>query len=146
LEKRIHTLRDLDKNYQELAELATLVATENDLELAAQVTSQAQQLLSDIEHFETITLLSGRYDNQNAILTIHAGTGGVDAQDWANVSSGRSNSMISQQLKKRGSKQQPSTSVANSSMECSRARPVSIASSVIHHSIANTPVKHHLPW
>lgn len=85
MEKRIHTLKDLDKSYQELAELATLVATENDLELTAQVTSQAQQLLHDIEHFETITLLSGRYDNQNAILTIHAGTGGVDAQDWAQM-------------------------------------------------------------
>ncbi len=51
----------------------------------SQVTNQAQQLLDDIELFETITLLGGRYDNQNAILTIHAGTGGVDAQDWAQM-------------------------------------------------------------
>ncbi len=42
-------------------------------------------LIQEFLQFETMTLLSGRYDMNNALLTIHAGTGGVDAQDWANI-------------------------------------------------------------
>ncbi|MGN1201537.1 MAG: peptide chain release factor 2 [Candidatus Caccovivens sp.] len=42
-------------------------------------------LESEIESARLETLLSGKYDNYNAILTLHAGAGGTEAQDWANM-------------------------------------------------------------
>ena len=38
-----------------------------------------------IDELQMITLLSGEYDKNNAILTFHAGTGGTEAQDWADM-------------------------------------------------------------
>ena len=42
-----------------------------------------QKLRTDVEQARLTTLLSGEYDNCNAILTFHAGAGGTGAQDWA---------------------------------------------------------------
>ena len=44
-----------------------------------------KDLENKINNFETELLLSGKYDNNNAILTLHAGEGGVEAQDWTEM-------------------------------------------------------------
>ncbi len=62
-----------------------MTSPETDPEMAQELHQQVPQLVSEFLQFETMTLLSGHYDLHNALLTIHAGTGGVDAQDWAHI-------------------------------------------------------------
>lgn len=50
-----------------------------------ELNSTLQILVSEIENAKLETLLSGKYDNYNAILTLHAGAGGTEAQDWTDM-------------------------------------------------------------
>ena len=51
----------------------------------SELNKELQELGSDIEKLEVTTLLNGEYDASGAILTINAGAGGTDAQDWAQI-------------------------------------------------------------
>lgn len=62
-----------------------LAESEDDAELAAEVVDGYDRLDAEIESLRLELLLSGKYDRNNAILSIHAGTGGVDAMDWAEM-------------------------------------------------------------
>jgi peptide chain release factor 2 len=64
----------------ELYELA-----EDDEEMVAEITTQTNQLAHQLDQMEIQLLLSGEHDESNALLAIHAGTGGIDAQDWAEM-------------------------------------------------------------
>ncbi len=54
-------------------------------EEAKEIISSINQLEKDIEKLEINTLLSGKYDSNNAILTLHPGAGGTEAQDWVEM-------------------------------------------------------------
>ena len=69
-------------NLQELTELANL---ENDLEVAKDILKSTTELEGNIEKLQLETLLSGKYDKNNAILTLHPGAGGTESQDWAEM-------------------------------------------------------------
>jgi peptide chain release factor 2 len=56
-----------------------------DESVAAEVTASAKKLNEELEKFEFKRLLSGEYDEGSAIVTINAGAGGTDAQDWAEM-------------------------------------------------------------
>jgi peptide chain release factor 2 len=58
---------------------------ENDESIAAEVQAGCKELNKQLEQYELSRLLSGDYDDSDAILTINAGTGGTDAQDWAQM-------------------------------------------------------------
>lgn len=64
-----------------LLELAQL----NDETLRPDITKDLEDIEKDLEHREFDVLLSGKYDRNNALLAIHSGAGGVDAQDWAEM-------------------------------------------------------------
>ncbi len=51
--------------------------------LAQELTAEVEALTSELERLDFQSMLSGRYDREDAILAVHAGTGGTDAQDWA---------------------------------------------------------------
>ncbi len=70
-------LQQLEDNL-ELAELG-------DSSLAADLASEAQRLTAVVEKLMFHAMLNGEYDNQNAILAIHAGAGGTDSQDWVGM-------------------------------------------------------------
>ena len=69
-------------NLEELSELANL---ENDEEVAKDIIKATVKLEKDVEKLELETLLSGKYDKNNAILTLHPGAGGTESQDWAEM-------------------------------------------------------------
>lgn len=69
-------------NLEELTELANL---ENDEDVARDILKSTLIIENDIEKLQLETLLSGRYDKNNAILTLHPGAGGTESQDWAEM-------------------------------------------------------------
>ena len=58
---------------------------EPDGEVEAEISEQWDKFTKDVENFKIETLLDGEYDGNNAILSVHAGSGGTDAQDWAKM-------------------------------------------------------------
>jgi peptide chain release factor 2 len=62
-----------------------LLSEKNDPELLNELTNLAPNLNKEIEHLQLELLLSGTYDNHAAVLSINAGAGGTDAQDWAGM-------------------------------------------------------------
>lgn len=81
LEKRVEPWANLRKNVQDLLELSQL----NDASLTSDLQSQLEKLQASYEQLKGELLLSGTYDDHDAILGIHAGAGGTDAQDWSQM-------------------------------------------------------------
>ena len=73
--------RKFRSHLEDLAELASL----NDESMLAELQRETQALEVDLEHRSLLTMLSGPYDNDDALLAIHAGAGGTDSQDWASM-------------------------------------------------------------
>ena len=89
---KIKSLKNKCKNYREIeADLAgikdiiDLLKIEYDENLANEMIKDINKIEKEVEKFEIQTLLSGKYDKNNAILTIHPGAGGTEAQDWAEM-------------------------------------------------------------
>ena len=68
-----------------LIELNQLLQIENDDEMANDLIKNTASISKEIDTLEVTTLLSGTYDLNNAIVTIHPGAGGTDSQDWAEM-------------------------------------------------------------
>ena len=68
-----------------LRELAGEESPENQAAAAAEVVAEFEALRSDLDKFEITALLSGEFDNNPAFLTIHAGAGGTESCDWADM-------------------------------------------------------------
>jgi peptide chain release factor 2 len=77
--------RELERHMVDTIELASLVDPEADPELAEEVTAETEQLRKDLDAAESRLLLSGEYDDRDAVLSIHAGAGGTESQDWAEM-------------------------------------------------------------
>ena len=58
---------------------------EEDADIVGEIEQSLTSVRADIEHLELGMLLSGEYDANNAILTLHAGAGGTEAQDWTSM-------------------------------------------------------------
>ncbi len=83
-----HKVESYDKLHGQWEDLMTLVELgneEEDLSVLDEVKSGLKDLQSNVESMTLQTLLSGEYDANNAILTLHAGAGGTEAQDWAEM-------------------------------------------------------------
>jgi peptide chain release factor 2 len=73
----------LGARVKDALELAPLV--EDDEDMAAELMREAKVLVKQMEAGETALLLSGDYDDHDALLSIHAGAGGTESQDWAQM-------------------------------------------------------------
>ncbi len=80
----IETWEGLEKQVRDLEEWLEL-ASEDQPEEVAEVERVARELEANLEKAETRSLLSGDHDQSSAILSVHAGSGGTDAQDWADM-------------------------------------------------------------
>ena len=85
LKSKVEGFKKLNNELNNLLEMSELLQSEEDEELAKELLKSTYTLEKDIEKLEITTLLSGKYDNNNAILTIHPGAGGTEAQDWAEM-------------------------------------------------------------
>jgi peptide chain release factor 2 len=83
--EQVSTWRGVEAKVRELLELLELAEAERDEEVAQSVAEDAQKLAAQLEEMELELALSGEYDRRDAILAIHAGAGGTDAQDWAEM-------------------------------------------------------------
>ncbi len=83
LRNRTGEWRRLTDTASELADLAELA--EDDPELEQEVIAATELLTKEVEALEVVSTLSGSYDDSNAIMVIHSGEGGIDAQDWASM-------------------------------------------------------------
>ena len=77
--------KELEKEIQNLSELSELVQLEYDEEISNDIIKNTKREQKNLEKLELETLLSGKYDSNNAIITIHPGAGGTESQDWAEM-------------------------------------------------------------
>jgi peptide chain release factor 2 len=70
---------------EEVKLLDELLTQENDRELAKELTTKLDSLEADLDRVELEHLLSGEYDQNDAVSSLHAGAGGIDSQDWAEM-------------------------------------------------------------
>lgn len=85
LKETVGTWRSLEKRVNDLLEMVQLAIEENDPAVAEDVRKEMVQLASQLEDLKTRLLLNGEHDRRDAILSIHAGAGGTEAQDWAEM-------------------------------------------------------------
>ncbi|HLS88667.1 MAG TPA: peptide chain release factor 2, partial [Sphingobacteriaceae bacterium] len=69
----------------EAEELLLLAQEEQDLQVAGEVLTETKKLASALRSLELTLLLTGDYDDYNAIVALHPGAGGTEAQDWAEM-------------------------------------------------------------
>ena len=67
----------------DLKDLSELAILESDEEVAKEIIKNTKKVENALEKLQLQTLLSGKYDSNNAIVTIHPGAGGTESQDWA---------------------------------------------------------------
>ena len=85
LEQEITTWRDLENQASSLNELLELSLIEDADEVANDIATETAELTKKIGELEFQLVFSGTHDNRNAIFAIHAGAGGSDSQDWAQM-------------------------------------------------------------
>ena len=90
--KKVKNLKDKKENYNRLnseitnlLEILELLKQENDNEMEDELLRNKKNIEEEILNLEITTLLSGKYDENNAIVTIHPGAGGTESQDWAQM-------------------------------------------------------------
>jgi len=77
--------RELERRVNELTELIDLSLQEGDISLEQEIHSEVNQISSHLERLDFQLLLGGEYAKRDALLAIHAGAGGTESQDWAEI-------------------------------------------------------------
>ncbi|MGN6201356.1 MAG: peptide chain release factor 2 [Solirubrobacterales bacterium] len=82
-QKRLEMFRGLESDVADLSDLAEMAA--EDEEMAAELDTQLRSVEQRLAELEEARLFSGEYDAGDAVVTVHAGAGGTDSQDWAEI-------------------------------------------------------------
>ena len=85
LREEVTTWEGIATQLNDLLGLAQLLEEEPDEEMQAEVAQSLPPIEQEVEKLQFALMLNGEHDERNAILSIHAGSGGVDAQDWAEM-------------------------------------------------------------
>ena len=80
LQKKLENYERLVQEYEDARELYAI-----DGDLGAEISEQLEPLKRQLQRLQEDALFTGEYDGGDAVVTIHAGTGGTDAQDWAEI-------------------------------------------------------------
>jgi len=85
IKNKVDKFHKLNNELTNLIEMSELVLLDNDENLANDIINNTKTIQKELEDLEISTLLSGKYDINNAIVTIHPGAGGTESQDWAEM-------------------------------------------------------------
>ncbi len=85
LKDKVESYRTLIGKYEDTLALIELANEEEDLSLLEEAKGEVESIKENLEKQRLQTLLTGEYDKNNAIITFHAGSGGTEAQDWAEM-------------------------------------------------------------
>ncbi len=85
LKAKLERYEKLYTGWDDLSTLVSLAIEESDASVLDEVKEGFKALSEDLGSMKLETLLSGKYDASNAILTLHAGAGGTEAQDWCEM-------------------------------------------------------------
>ena len=85
LQSRIDQYEKLQSGWDDLYTICEMALEENDESMLDELTEGFGSLEAELERTRLQTLLTGEYDANNVILTLHPGAGGTEAQDWANM-------------------------------------------------------------
>ena len=85
LKEKVESYNKLVESYEDTQALIELANEEEDLSLLEEAETEVENVEADLAKQRLQTLLTGEYDKNNAILTFHAGSGGTEAQDWAEM-------------------------------------------------------------
>lgn len=85
LKSKYAGLKSIYNSLSSLIEMNEFLLLENDEDLAIELAKNTFALEKELEKLEIKMLLSGKYDKNNAIITLHPGAGGTESQDWAQM-------------------------------------------------------------
>ena len=83
LKDDVATYRELETAYEDIETMIEMGYEENDEALIPEIQEMLDHFVATYEAIHMKTLLSGEYDRDNAILSLHAGAGGTESCDWA---------------------------------------------------------------
>lgn len=85
VQRKLDSFYFVKSELNNLIEMNKMVLEEFDEDLKKDIIKQTLNLKDKLEKLELETLLSGKYDINNAIITLHPGAGGTESQDWAQI-------------------------------------------------------------
>ncbi|KPU44764.1 peptide chain release factor 2 [Oxobacter pfennigii] len=85
LKSKIEKYDSFVTKFEDFKVLLEICEAEEDKSMLPEVEGEFKGLINDLESFRIETLLTGEYDKNNAILALHAGAGGTEAQDWVSM-------------------------------------------------------------
>jgi len=85
LKDKISTYESMISELEDTIALVQMANDEGDLSVFEETTESERKIREQLDSMKLATLLTGEYDSKNAILAFHAGAGGTEAQDWAEM-------------------------------------------------------------
>jgi peptide chain release factor 2 len=81
----VNMWRGLEKKTDDLNEMITLIKEEQDVSMREEIQHEIETLNTQLDNLEVQLMLNSEYDARDAIIAIHAGAGGTESQDWAEM-------------------------------------------------------------
>ena len=85
LKNNIEGFDELQGLYDDIGALIEMAEEENDASMISEIGDELERFKTEFDSLRISTLLSGPYDKDNAIITLHAGAGGTEACDWTSI-------------------------------------------------------------